>query len=74
MILELKSPLPITTPKGAAWAYFIIDYGMEHDLLWVCFQNETNECWTWTNRDIRLDKNITYHRPATPIDKLPKIP
>ena len=63
-MLELKSPLPVTTPKGAAWAYFIIDYGMEHDLLWVCFQTETGECWTWSNRDIRMDKNITYNRPA----------
>ena len=62
MILELKSPLPVVTPKGKAWAYFIIDYGMEHDLLWVCFQNDTGECWTWSNKEIRLQTNITYDK------------
>ena len=62
MIIQLQSPLPFDTPKGKAWAHFLIDYGMEHDLLWVCFQNDTGECWTWNNKDIRIEKNITYNR------------
>ena len=33
MILQLNPPLPLETPKGKAWAHFIIDYGLEHDLL-----------------------------------------
>lgn len=62
MIIELTSPIPMITPKGKAWAHFMIDYGMEHDLLWVCFQDDTGECWTWTNKDVRIQKNITYNR------------
>jgi hypothetical protein len=62
MIIQLSSPLPLTTPKGNAWAHFIIDYGMEHDLLWVCFQDDTGECWTWSNREIRIQKNVTMNR------------
>lgn len=59
MILELKSPLPLVTPKGKAFAYFLIDYGLEHDLIWVCFQNDTGECWSWSNRDVKIQNNIT---------------
>ena len=59
MILELKSPLPLVTPKGKAFAYFLIDYGIEHDLIWVCFQNDTGECWSWSNRDVKIQNNIT---------------
>lgn len=61
-IIQLHSPLPMTTPKGAALCHFLIDYGIEHDLMWVCFIDETGECWTFRNRDIRIDKNISLGR------------
>lgn len=69
MLLQLNPPLPLTTPKGKAWAHVLIDYGQEHDLLWVCFQDDTHECWTWNNRDIRIQENITMNRPKK-IDNL----
>lgn len=62
MILQLNPPLPVTTPKGKAVAHFLIDYGIEYNILWVCFQNDTGECWTWDNKDIRVQKNITIGR------------
>lgn len=62
MIIQLDPPLPLTTPKGKAFAHFLIDYGQESSLLWVCFQDDTGECWTWRNRDIRLQTNITMGR------------
>ena len=58
MMLQLSPPLPVQTPKGKAWAHVLIDYGPEADLLWVCFQDETGECWTWANKDIRLQENM----------------
>lgn len=61
-LTQLNPPIPVTTPKGRALAHLVIDYGIEHDLLWVCFQDETGECWTWSNRDIRAQKNITIGR------------
>lgn len=60
-MLQLNPPLPMITPKGKAIAHFLIDYGPEHDLLWVCFQ-EDGECWTWRNQDIRADNNVTFGR------------
>ncbi len=62
MITQLNPPLPLTTPQGKAWAHFVIDYGQEHDLLWICFQDESGECWTWNNSEIRIQSNATLRR------------
>ena len=66
MIIRLDPPLPLETPKGKAMAHFLIDYGFEHDLYWVCFQDETGECWTWNNKNIKAQKNITAGRINIP--------
>lgn len=62
MILQLNPPLPLDTPKGSALAHFLIDYGPESDLYWVCFNDKDGECWTWSNKYIRAQKNITLDR------------
>lgn len=62
MIIQLSPPLPIITRRGKALAHFLVDYGPEADILWVCFQDDTGECWTFSNRDIRAEKNITQGR------------
>lgn len=62
MITQLNPPIPLITPKGKAWAHLVIDYSQEHDLQWVCFQDGTGECWTWGNRDIRIQSNATLGR------------
>jgi len=61
-MIRIDPPLPLDTPKGPAMAHFLIDYGFEHHLSWVCFQDETGECWTWTNRDVRMQDNISAGR------------
>lgn len=66
MITRLDPPIPLETPKGKALAHFLIDYGYEHDLYWICFQDDTGECWTWNNKNIRAQKNITANRINTP--------
>ena len=62
MIVQLSPCIPIKTPKGNALAHFMIDYGLEHDIFWVCFQDDTGECWTWNNREVRAQPNITHGR------------
>lgn len=59
MILQLNPPIWLETPKGRGLAYFLIDYGADHDLLFVVFDKATRECWTWPNKDIRYDANVT---------------
>lgn len=62
MIHQLNPPIPVITPKGKAIAHAMIDYGMESDLQWVCFQDGTGECWTWRNPQVRAQLNITQGR------------
>ena len=62
MIIQLNPPIPLKTPKGCALCHVLIDYGIEHDLHWVCFIDDTYECWTFSNKDILACKNITYGR------------
>jgi hypothetical protein len=54
--------MPVATPKGDGVAHMVIDYGPEHNLLWVVFIDSTGECWTYPNKDIRAQKNITLGR------------
>jgi hypothetical protein len=49
----------VDTPKGPAYAHLTIDYSQEHYLLFVCFLTETGECWTFPNRDVKLQVNAT---------------
>ena len=66
-IIRLEPPMPFVCPKGPCWAHFLIDMGMENSLHWVTFVNETGECWTWSNEQVRMDKNITLKRTEVSI-------
>jgi len=59
VILRLEPPIPLTTPKGKAFAYFLLDYSMDHNLLWICFLRDGGACWTFRNSQIRLEENET---------------
>ena len=43
------------------YAFVLIDYSQEHDLLFVCAM-DTGEIWTLSNRDIRMQENISLGR------------
>lgn len=62
MLLQLNPPIPLLTPKGAGLAHFLVDYGPEFDLHWTVFLDDSGECWTFANREIRAQKNITLGR------------
>ena len=66
MITQLNPPIPMRTPIGKGMAQMVIDYGVEHDLLWIVFQNDTGECWAWVNKEIRAQNNITIGRDIKP--------
>jgi hypothetical protein len=67
-VTRIDPPIPLMTPNGRAIAHFLIDSGIENDLLWVCFQDDTGECWTWENSQIRARVNKTAGR--TKISKI----
>jgi hypothetical protein len=61
-MLQLNPPIPVTTPKGKGWAHILIDYSQEHDLLWVVFLDDSRECWTFANKEIRIQSNESLGR------------
>lgn len=63
-MLQLNPPLPVMTPRGKGYAHVLIDYSQEHDLCWVVFLDETRECWTFSNRDVRAQENASLGRPG----------
>lgn len=56
---QLHTPIPLDTPRGPGWAHAVIDYGQEHELLWVIFLDESGENWIYGQRQVRLRPNIT---------------
>lgn len=60
-MLQLNPPIPVKTPKGKGLAHVLIDYGPEFDLFWVCFL-DNGECWTYSNKEIRSQENVTLGR------------
>ena len=62
MITQLNPPLALDTVKGQGWAHFVIDYGPEHDLMWVVFMDKDGACWTVPNPEVRLQFNLTMGR------------
>ena len=60
-MLRLDPPLPVQTPRGPGLAHVLIDYGVEHDLIWVVFQQD-GSCWSWRNQDVRAQENVTFGR------------
>ncbi len=73
MLIQLNPPIPLQTSMGAGMAHFLIDYSCEYDLFWVVFLNETGECWTFNNKEIRAQKNITLGRKGVNFIPEPRV-
>ena len=73
-ILQLNPQIPLSTPKGNGWAFLVIDYSQEHDLLFVVADDATGEIWTWPNSQVRVRKNISLgRRDQSPIEESPAL-
>lgn len=63
MILQLNPPIPMThIEKGDCLAHFMHDDGIESSILFTVFMDDTGEIWTFNNRVLRAQKNITAGR------------
>lgn len=60
---QLNPSLPVTIiGKGDGYAFAVIDYGQEHNLIWVTCMNETAEIWCVPNPLVRMKANWTMGR------------
>jgi hypothetical protein len=72
---QLNPPLPLTVlDKGKGFAVGVIDYGQEHNLIWVTALDESGEIWCAPNPMVRFQSNWTMGRGRQPANdaKFPK--
>lgn len=60
---QLDPPLPVDIQgKGKGFAFAVIDYGQEHNLIWVTGLSDSGEIWCAPNPLVRLQTNWTMGR------------
>ena len=72
---QLNPPLPLTVlDKGKGFAVGVIDYGQEHNLIWVTALDDSGEIWCAPNPMVRFQSNWTMVRGRQPANdaKFPK--
>jgi hypothetical protein len=62
-MLQLNPMIPVysTLHKMEGYAFMVIDYSQEHNLLFVVAL-DNGEIWTIKNKDLRFCKNISLDR------------
>ncbi|MBX7488188.1 hypothetical protein K3177_06655 [Qipengyuania sp. GH25] len=63
MFTQLNPPIPLhVLGKGDGYALAVIDYGQEHNLIWVTAIDDTGEIWCAPNPEIRMQANWSMGR------------
>lgn len=66
MFTQLNPTIPLhVLGRGEGYALAVIDYGQEHNLIWVTVINATGEIWCAPNPEVRLLANWTMARPRS---------
>ena len=66
MLTQLDPPIPLhVLGRGDGFAIAVIDYGQEHNLLWVTAINATGEIWCAPNPQVRMQENWSMARPPS---------
>ena len=65
---QLSPSLPVTVEdKGKGTAFAVIDYGEEHNLIWVVALDANGEIWCSPNPKVRMRANWTMGRSVPPM-------
>jgi hypothetical protein len=68
MFTQLNPPIPLhVLGKGNGHAIGMIDYGQEHNLIWVTALDTSGEIWCAPNPEVRMLKNWTMGRKESPL-------
>lgn len=63
MFTQLDPPIPLhVLGRGDGYAFAVIDYGQEHNLIWVTAIDDTGEIWCAPNPEVRMQANWTMGR------------
>jgi len=73
MFTQLNPPLPLhVLGKGDGFAFAVIDYGQEHNLIWVTALSANGEIWCAPNPEVRMSRNWTMGRAENPLVAMSK--
>jgi hypothetical protein len=65
---QLNPPIPLhVLGKGPGLALGMIDYGPEHNLLWVTALDANGEIWCAPNPTVRMARNWSMGRAENPL-------
>ena len=63
MLTQLDPPIPLhVLGRGDGYALAVIDYGQEHNLMWVTAIDATGEIWCAPNPQVRMQANWSMGR------------
>ena len=64
---QLNPALPVRVEgKGQGYAFAVIDYGQEHNLIWVVALDASGEIWCSPNPKVRMQNYWTMGRKVPP--------
>lgn len=67
MFTQLDPTIPVhVADRGEGYAFAVIDYGQEHNLIWVTALNDSGEIWCAPNPQVRVLANWTMGRSKAP--------
>ncbi len=68
MFTQLAKPLPVSIEgKGKGLTLAVIDYGPEHNLIWVTALDDSGEVWCAPNPMVWMRANWTMGRAPEPV-------
>ena len=68
MFTQLNPSIPLhVLDKGDGLAVGLIDYGPEHNLIWVTALDASGEVWCAPNPTVRFQQNWTLGRALNPL-------
>lgn len=73
MIIQLQHPIALETPRGKAWAVARIEENHQpEESLWVTYLEESGECWTFAQPEVRAEKRTpAYAKDHVVVDLFP---
>lgn len=65
-LTQLNPTIPLRSDKASGECIAVIDYSIEHDLMWVVIDDATGQIWTVPNKDVRAYANYSAGRNLKP--------